>query len=427
MTNKQKQLLLHLGLFLVTFVTTTLAGAEWIFSKFLFWMPEEHRMDWHDFVSSLSFSVPFLLILTFHEFGHYLTARYYKIKVTLPYYIPMWLGFVLLPSIGTMGAFIKIKDSIHSLKHYFDIGISGPLAGFIVAIGVIAYGYSHLPAPEQIFEIHPEYEAFGLDYPEHVYGYDFARQMDSLSYAKSRTADSVAFYQTNVDGAWYYKPFVPQPTYTSMYFGKPLLYLLIENYLISEEVMVPHKEEIMHNPFLLAGMLALFFTALNLLPVGQLDGGHITFGMFGVKSHRIISRVMFTALLFYAGLGLITIRDLPDVGLESSIQFLLMILAYVYFLFVSSRSMFDEKRNRWLFATFIFTSQFLLSSYLDIEGYSGWLVFGLLLGRILGVDHPPVLDQTPLDVRRKILGWIALAIFVLSFSPELLVIEMVAP
>ena len=427
MTDKQKQLLIQIGLFLVTIVTTTIAGAEWIYSKFVLWVPENLLMTWDDFLSGFQFSIPFLLILTCHEFGHYFTARYHKINVTLPYYIPMWLGFILAPSFGTMGAFIKIKDQIYSLKHYFDVGISGPLAGFVIALGVIGYGYSTLPAPEQIFEIHPEYEQYGLEYPEHVYTYEFSKHMDSLAYSRMRAADSVAHIDENREGDWYYRDFKPQPSYTNMYFGKPLLYRLIEKYLMPEDAFVPRKEEIMHNPFLLAGLLAMFFTALNLLPIGQLDGGHITFGLFGAKNHRVISRVLFTAFIFYAGLGLITINDLADVGLESSLEFIVIILAYVYFLFVSTRSMFSEKRNRWLFATVIFTLQFLLSSFLSIEGYSGWLLFALLLGRVLGLDHPPVLDHRPLNTPRKVLGWLAIIVFILCFSPEPLVIETILP
>lgn len=70
--------------------------------------------------------------------------------------------FSLVPSIGTMGAFIRIKGAVTTRKEYFDIGVAGPLAGFIVAMGVLYYGFTHLPAPEYIFTIHPEYKVFGL-------------------------------------------------------------------------------------------------------------------------------------------------------------------------------------------------------------------------------------------------------------------------
>ena len=116
------------------------------------------------------YSIPFLTILTVHEFGHYLTAKYHNVKVTLPFYIPLWLGFIPLPfTIGTAGAFIRIKEMIHSRKQYFDIGIAGPLAGFVVAVLVLTYGFTHLPPPEYIFEIHPEYKEYGLNYEDYVY------------------------------------------------------------------------------------------------------------------------------------------------------------------------------------------------------------------------------------------------------------------
>ena len=169
MNKERKTLLIQILLFVVTFITTTLAGAEWMFSKYLLWVDEPNRLTWPYFVSGMQFSIPFLLILTCHEFGHYFTAKYHDIRTTLPYYIPFWLGFLLTFSFGTMGAFIRIKDPIYRLKQYFDIGISGPLAGFIVAMGFIWYGFTNLPESEYIFQVHPEYEQYGLDYADHVY------------------------------------------------------------------------------------------------------------------------------------------------------------------------------------------------------------------------------------------------------------------
>lgn len=418
MNKKTKQLLIHIALFVVTVVTTTIAGTEWMYSKFLFWVSGDAQMHWPDFVSGFHFSIPFLLILTVHEFGHYFTARFHDIRVTLPYYIPMWLGFLLSPSFGTMGAFIKIKDPIYSLKHYFDVGISGPLAGFVVAVGVIFYGYTHLPDPEQIFEIHPEYAQYGTDYPEHVYTYEFSRMQDSLRYVDKRAKDSVAFVAEHSGESFTYPAFQPMGSYPSIYFGKPLLFFLVEKYCVSDKSKIPPKQEIMHNPYLLAGLLALFFTALNLLPIGQLDGGHILFGLIGGKRHGYVSKALFTALLFYAGLGVISMADLHDIGVDSSLSFLASMGVYLYFLYVCAFSMFREKRNRMLYAAVLFSVQFLVHTFFGLDGYSGWLLFALLLGRFLGVVHPPVLDNRPLTVGRQVLGWIALLVFVLCFSPE---------
>src|SRR5687768_15140431 len=103
MSSDQKRVLIQLGLFITTFITTTLAGAEWTYGRSIF-MPD---YSWQDFVSGLEFSIPFLLILTVHEFGHYFIAMYHKVKATLPYYIPM----PPLPfSIGTMGAVIRLRE-----------------------------------------------------------------------------------------------------------------------------------------------------------------------------------------------------------------------------------------------------------------------------------------------------------------------------
>ena len=142
-------------LFVTTVITTTIAGSEWSFNKFIW-----SGMGWEDFIKGFNFSIPFLGILTVHEFGHYFTAKYHNIKVSLPYYIPFWLGFIASPSIGTMGAFIKIKEHIISRKKYFDIGISGPIAGFILAIFVLWYGFTTLPDKDYIYTVHPEYLEF---------------------------------------------------------------------------------------------------------------------------------------------------------------------------------------------------------------------------------------------------------------------------
>lgn len=150
MTRETKRIFLQVGLFLLTFITTTLAGAEWIHGWLFLWVPEP--LGWNAFTDGLSYSIPFLLILTTHEFGHYFMARYHKVKVSLPYYFPFWLGFLGLMSIGTFGAFIRIRERLRSVAQTFDIGIAGPLAGFVVALGVLFYGFTHLPPKEHILK-----------------------------------------------------------------------------------------------------------------------------------------------------------------------------------------------------------------------------------------------------------------------------------
>ncbi len=382
MSEQQRQILIHGGLFLVTLIVTTLAGTEWMLGKYLLWVDEKALMGWSDFLRGFEFSIPFLLILTFHEFGHYFMAKYHKIGVSLPYYIPMWLGFILMPTFGTMGAFIRIKDPIYTLKHYFDIGIAGPLAGFVVALLVIWMGFANLPEPEYIYQVHPEYEQYGLDYADYVY------QNDET---------------------------------TSFRFGDNLIFSFFKKN-VADPNRLPNENEMIHYPMILAGYLALFFTALNLLPIGQLDGGHILFGLLGPERHEKVSKILFTGFIFYAGLGLVTVNDLVDLSLESLLQFLLAVIAYLYFLQFAATSLFKSRQDRWVFAAAIFGAQFILSHLLGWQGYSGWLLFALILGRFIGIKHPPVYDTTPLTIERKILGWIALLIFVLCFSPEPFVI-----
>jgi len=139
-----------------------MAGAEWVHGSSVF-MPD---YSWTDFASGLPYSLSFLFILTVHEFGHYFTAIHYRVKTSLPYYIPLPpLTFLF----GTLGAVIRIKSLIPSRQQNFDIGIAGPLAGFIAALGILFYGFLTLPEPEYIFQFHPEYAKFGLDYANHVY------------------------------------------------------------------------------------------------------------------------------------------------------------------------------------------------------------------------------------------------------------------
>ena len=370
--------IIQLTLFLLTICTTTIAGAEWVTGKALIL----GNMSWPDLFSGFHYSIPFLIILTCHEFGHYLTARYYNIKVTLPYYIPLWLlGF---PSIGTAGAYIRIKEEIQSRKEYFDVGIAGPLAGFVIALGVLYYGFTHLPEHEHIFTIHPEYKQFGMNYADHVY-----EDENTISIT---LGDNIIFY-------------------------------LFKKYLVDDPSRFPHPNEIIHYPYLMVGFLSLFWTALNLLPIGQLDGGHVVFGLLGERRSRIASRILFVVFLFYAGLGVISPGMLKDGTSDSMLTFSVMLMAYLYYLYVCLYSMIESRRDRMMLAAIILTVQFATGIIFPIEGYSGWMLFALLLGRFLGVYHPPAADNRKLSKGRVILGIISLIIFVMSFSPQPLIIE----
>lgn len=373
MQKRHKQYLIQATLFIVTFITTTLAGSELSYGKSI-WIK---GYTWADFVSGMTFSVPFLLILTVHEFGHYFTAMYHKVKATLPYYIPLPPGFL----IGTMGAIIRIKSKVRSNVQHFDIGLAGPLAGFIVALAIIVYGTNTLPPAEHIFTIHPEYKEFGLQYSDHVYTEEFYRK---------HSGDSVG-----------------SPIYIQ--FGSNLLFEAIK-YTMDDPQRFPNGYELMHYPALLAGFIALFFTAMNLLPIGQLDGGHVTYGLFGSKTHQSIATVFFILLLFYSGLGMVTPYD-KDALLWS-------VPLTIVFYFVCLGALQISMMNRIMFALLLFAIQFLLAWLVPtLKGYSGWLLFGFLISRFVGIQHPPTEIEAPLDNTRVVLGWITLLIFVLCFSP----------
>ncbi|WP_400191615.1 site-2 protease family protein [Hymenobacter sp. B81] len=359
------RLLLHAGLFLLTLLTTTLAGAEWMTGKLTFAGPALTRTE---ILAGLWFSLPFLGVLTVHEFGHYFVARYHRIRVTLPYYLPFFTG--LFNTIGTFGAVIRIREKIFSRREFFDVGIAGPLAGFVVAVPLLAYGFLTLPPAEYVFQIHPEFRLYGADYARYVYP----------------------------DGQ------------LAATLSRPLLYQLLENWL-ADPARLPHPRELMHYPLLLAGSLSLFFTALNLLPIGQLDGGHILYGLLGFRRFNQLSALLFLAFIFYAGLGLFSLDSSRDTWLYGGPAYLLYLYA------VLGRVLPGRRRTLYLMAGIVSAQLAVTLALPGVTGNPGWLVFGLLLGRVTGIYHPPATDERPLTLGRKVLGWLMVLVFILCFSP----------
>jgi membrane-associated protease RseP (regulator of RpoE activity) len=417
--NTIKKYALHLGLFLLTLYTTTQVGAGWI------GLPQETYRDW--IMQGLMFSLPFLGILTIHEFGHYIAARLYKVSVTLPYYIPLPLG------IGTLGAFIRIKSVLKTRKIVFDIGIAGPLAGFVAALGLLFYGFTHLPEPDYVLKVHNEYAPYGLEYGKHVYTYDHLKKQDSLSFVRQRggTASEVGndpSFLTKVLLALNLidtESKFPKESYEVMATGNNILFYLFEKYVTPDPRLVPNKYEMFHYPFLFAGFLALFFTALNLIPIGQLDGGHILYALIGAKRHGLIAPFFFAAFVFMGCLGFLKeCFDLhPMQSFDDMISFAPL---YVFFLYLIFSRVYSTPLNNLLLAVSVFACQFfILLLFPTLEGYEGWWLFAVIIGRFVGIYHPPAMDDTPLDTGRKILGWISLVIFILCFTPQPLVIESI--
>jgi len=276
---------------------------------------------------------------------------------------------------------------------------------------VLLYGFTHLPPKEHIYSIHPEYEVFGTDFDKYIYTQDtFVLKTDvekyNPEYAKY-LPDTIRF----------------SPDLPNIAIGSTLLFGFFKNNIVPElhKDRIPNDFEIMHYPWLLAGFLALFFTALNLLPIGQLDGGHVIYGLFGSKNHAIISRVFFIALVYYSGLGLISPFETP--GGPDVTGYLIYIPLYIFFLYYMFAKLVGSKMTRLLLAVGVFATQFFtLQFFPEVEGYHGWLLFAFIIGRFIGIDYPAAQIEEPLNVNRQVLGWIALIVFIICFSPAPLII-----
>jgi membrane-associated protease RseP (regulator of RpoE activity) len=296
-----RQYLIPLALLVITFFTTTIAGVFWL---------NKDGSDLENFGLGLPYALCILFVLASHEFGHYFAARHHKVESTLPFFIPA--PPVYLP-FGTLGAVIRTRTPVPTRKAMFDIGVAGPIAGFVATIIILLLGLTNLPPKEYIYTIHPEY----------------------LQGMKAPGAD--------------------------LTFGNTLLYSFLSKSVATG--YVPPMDEIYHYPLLCVGWFGLLVTAMNLIPVGQLDGGHIVYAMFGQK-HRVIARSAFVLLVAFGLAGLLQ-------AMKIQIPF----------------------------------------------GWSGWLMWALILFVVIKLDHPPIPDPEPLSPNRMIVGWAALAIFVLSFSP----------
>lgn len=220
---------LALLLLAATFVTTSIVGVRiaGIDLKILESNPAV-------LLQGLPYALGLMTILGIHELGHYLTARFYKIRSTLPYFIPM--PFFL----GTFGAFIQMRSPIPNRKALFDVSIAGPIAGFIATLPLLIWGLAN----SQIVTLT---EKTGLLNP------------DALN-----------------------------PKYS-------ILLALLSKLALGSELTA--KSAIDLHPVAVAGFLGLTVTALNLMPVGQLDGGHIVHAMFGQRTAMIIGQVARLLLL----------------------------------------------------------------------------------------------------------------------------------
>src|SRR3989304_1442236 len=139
---------LSLLLLAATALTTAIAGVQWAGKD-----PFELR----NLPTGLEYGVAILFVLASHEFGHFFAARYHKVKTTFPYFIP-FPPIPFLLNFGTLGALIRTRSPVLTRKAMFDIGVAGPLAGFLACVAVLVYGFSTLQGPEYITAIHPDYD-----------------------------------------------------------------------------------------------------------------------------------------------------------------------------------------------------------------------------------------------------------------------------
>jgi membrane-associated protease RseP (regulator of RpoE activity) len=302
---------LHALLFLATVFTTLVVGARmeynFLNNRRAFSLEEGtlplFPVEWTlERPSRLLLGVPFaailMLILLAHEMGHYVYCVKYGVYATLPFFIPA-------PTlIGTLGAFIRIRSPIRSRSALFDIGIAGPIAGFVVALITLAF---------------------------------------AISLSK------------------------PQPLgvpISDIQFGYPLIFYLAHGVIAgSASANIPMDHLYLH-PIGIAAWVGMFATALNLLPGGQLDGGHILYALWP-HAHRQITRLTIAALV---GLGTIAVLHTLDVV-----------------------------RGGWW-------------------GWEGWLVWGILI-TFTGTRHPQVISWPGLNGTRKALAVVALLMLVLTFVP----------
>jgi membrane-associated protease RseP (regulator of RpoE activity) len=414
---KYQSIIVTIILFVLTFITSVFAGAEW---RGLY---ELNGFDW--WLSGMSYAISFIGILLMHEMGHYLVSRYYKVDTTYPMFIPMY--FPGIPSIGTLGAIIRIKSVPKSRRQFFDIGVAGPLAGFIVASIILIIGFISLPAPEYVFKIHPDYEKFGIEFSKHVYTQAYRQEQylkERELYLQKDSLEYIEHLRSNRNIKPYVKPEVSDKYEGSDFaVGENIMIVLLKEIFSYQGNKIPNAYEWFHYPLLFAGYLALFFTALNLLPIGQLDGGHVIYGLFGPKVHSIVSPLFFSLIVILGGVGFFRDNILGIDFFQSNMSDkLLFVLAYLSLLHFIYAKIYSGLLNTLTASTIVFAIQFVITwIFPTFTGFIGWFVFSIVLGRFVGVGYPYVFDNQSLDTKRKIAGWLAIIVFVICFTPAVFV------
>ena len=225
---------LHLLLFALTLLSTSTVGAAMQFSfdrNIPFDLErsvELYPLFWHHpamLLTGLPFALTLLTILLAHEFGHYLAAVYHGVDASLPFFMPS-------PVLGTFGAFIRVRSPIYSKRILFDIGVAGPLAGFVFLLPALAIGFA------------------------------FSKVIPGI----------------NHQGI--------------LQFGVPGLQWILQHAIFPGS----KSADIYLHPVARAAWVGMLTTAMNLLPIGQLDGGHILYSFFP-RRHKLVSIVVCICLI----------------------------------------------------------------------------------------------------------------------------------
>ncbi|MCX6139313.1 MAG: site-2 protease family protein [Candidatus Kapabacteria bacterium] len=328
-----RRVLLHAGLFVATFVTCMMAGAQWM-------MKDPFVIENWSF--GLTYALLVMSFLATHEFGHYFAARWHGIDATLPYFIPV--PSTVMP-FGTFGAVIRTKSPLQTRNALFDVGVSGPLAGFVVCMVILIVGIVTLPGPEYLYGIHPTYAT------------------------------------------------LKEIPASGMTFGDTLLFSSLR-WAFSGIVTLPPMNEIYHYPFLCVGWFGLFVTALNMLPFGQLDGGHVLYALLGKKQHAV-ARVLWWILFAFA--------------IFSMLNIVYVLLAEPY----------AEPWIMWL-QTNIYPQLGRMIETTPWLFHMGelWIFWMFLVRFVIKIDHAEIPDPAPLSPGRQVVGWLSIVMLIVSFSPR---------
>jgi membrane-associated protease RseP (regulator of RpoE activity) len=274
----------NIGLFILTLLSVLFAGAMYSYRGEIpadFW--GQIKMLVLNLWVGWPFAFSLLAILLAHEFGHYFAGRYHKTAVSLPYFIPFPTSLL-----GTMGAFINMKERPRNKRILLDIGIAGPLAGLVVAIPVLILGLALSKTGTVQNTYYTKQAGVGDVCPNTaLVGQTYSCSGDDLM-----EGNSILYLGLKL---LTHGQLLPAPAHYDL---PPLLYWM--RYFFTGRPIPVGGKDVMLHPVAMAGWAGILVTFLNLIPAGQLDGGHVLYALFG----KGISKVLPLILIALLGLGM---------------------------------------------------------------------------------------------------------------------------